>query len=157
MAWSGESWMTPPMSKTTARTPVTQLADGRASDVERDRAVGRLAQRDGRPQRAETVHPLQLLELQVLHLGSDIAEVMEVLEVAAVLQRLRRVRVDDRDPSRLRHALARALDERLVDALLDDLVAHVVGAVHVEALLVRPESDRQRRVLDEHEVRDLER
>ena len=46
---------------------------------------------------------------------------------------------------------------RLVDALLHDLVANIVGPVHVEALLVEAETDGQRRVLDEDEVGDLER
>src|SRR5882724_5060094 len=65
--------------------------------------------------------------------------------------------VDDGELARLGHALGRALDQRLVDPLLHDLVADVVGAVHVEALLVEAEADRHRRVLHQHEVRGLQR
>ena len=82
---------------------------------------------------------------------------LEVLDVAAVLLGLGRLRVDDGDAARLGHPLARAPDQRLVDPLLHDLVADVVGAVHVEALLVEAEADRERRVLDQDQVRRLER
>src|SRR5262249_60260741 len=107
--------------------------------------------------RAKSVAALQLLELQFLDLAAYVAEVAQVLDVAAILLRLGRLSVDDGDPARLGHALGRALDQRLVDPLLDDLVADVVCAVDVEALLVEAEPDRQRRVLDEHEVGGLER
>ena len=101
--------------------------------------------------------PLQLLELDVLDLARQVAQVLEVLDVAAVLLRLAELGVDDRDLAGLGDAIARALDQRLVDPLLHDLVPDVVGAVHVEALLVEAEADRERRVLDEHQVRRLER
>src|SRR5687767_7420126 len=96
MACSGESWMTPPMSKTTARMSATdRLAGGGAHGLERDGAVGCLAQRDRHPQRAQPVHSLQLLELEVFHHGADVAEVTEVIEVAAILGGLRGLRVHD--------------------------------------------------------------
>src|SRR5881628_4026760 len=106
-----------------------------------------------RAQRAEAVDALQLLELELLDLAGDVAEVTQVLEIAAILLGLGRLAVHDGDLARLGHALGRALDQRLVDPLLHDLVADVVGAVDVEALLVEAEADRERRVLHEHQVR----
>src|SRR5437867_6982406 len=120
-------------------------------------AVERVAQRDRHAQRAEAVDALQLLELELLDLAGDVAEVTQVLEIAAILLGLGRLAVHDGDLARLGHALGRALDQRLVDPLLHDLVADVVGAVDVEALLVEAEADRERRVLHEHQVRRLER
>ena len=58
------------------------------------------------------------------------------------------MRVDQRDLAGLGQALGGAADDGLVDSLLDDLVADVVGPVHVEALLVEPEADGERGVLD---------
>src|SRR5437667_10802052 len=112
---------------------------------------------DGDAERVEPVHALELVQLEVLHLAGQVAEVLEVLDVAAVLVGLGALGIDDGDLPGLRHALARALDQCLVDPLLDDLVADVVGAIHVESLFVEPEPDRERRVLDEDEVGRLER
>src|SRR5215470_18666189 len=108
----------------------------------------RVAQVDGDAERAQAVHALQLLELDVLHLAGEIAERLQILDVAAVLVAFGGVRVDDRDLPGLRDPLGGPLDDRLVDPLLDDLVADVISAVDVEALLVEPEADRERRVLD---------
>src|SRR5947208_11860517 len=121
------------------------------------RLGGHVAQGDGHAERAQAVHALQLFELDVLDLAADVAEVAQVLEIAAILRGLAALAVYDGELARLRHALGRALDQGLVDALFDDLVADVVGAVDVEALLVEAEADRHRRVLHEHEVRGVQR
>src|SRR5262245_38074944 len=81
----------------------------------------------------------------------------QIFEVAAVFGGLGGVSVDDRQLAGLCDALGLALDQGLVDPLLDDLVPDVVRAVDVEPLLVEAEAYRQRRVLDEHQVRGLER
>src|SRR3989441_1798914 len=132
---------------------------GRGRDrAGRERPLGLgAAERHGDPQGPQAMDALELLELQVLDLPAQVAEVLEVLDVAAVLQRLAGLSVDDRDLTGLGHALGRALDHRLVDPLLDDLVADVVSAIHVEALLVETEPDRERGVLDEDQVRRLKR
>ena len=100
---------------------------------------------------------LQFLELEVLQVAREVAELLQVLDVVAPLAGLARVGVHEGDLRRLGEALGGAADHRLVDPLLDDLVADVVRAVHVEAFLVEPEPDRERRVLDEDQVRHLER
>src|SRR5262245_64337301 len=53
------------------------------------------------------------------------------------------LRVHQRDLARLGEPLRGPAHHRLVDPLLHDLVADVVGAVHVEALLVEAEADGQ--------------
>src|SRR2546428_4730101 len=82
---------------------------------------------DGDAERVEPVHALELVQLEILHLAGQVAEVLEVLDVAAVLVGLGALGIDDGDLPGLRHALARALDQSLVDPLLHDLVADVVG------------------------------
>src|SRR5215470_13781771 len=109
------------------------------------------------PERPEPPNPLQLLELELLNLTSQIAEALQVVEIHPVLLRLGGLGVDDGDLPGLCHALGGPVDDRLVDALLDDLVPDVVGPVDVEPLLVEPETDREGRVLDENEVGRLER
>src|SRR5215469_7289896 len=109
------------------------------------------------PERPEPTNPLQLLELELLNLTSQIAEALQVVEIHPVLLRLGGLGVDDGDLPGLCHALGGPVDDRLVDALLDDLVPDVVGPVDVEALLVEPETDRERSMLDENEMGRLER
>src|SRR5438046_10423515 len=60
-------------------------------------AVERVAQRDRHAQRAEAVDALQLLELELLDLDGDGAEVTQVLEIAAILLGLGRLAVHDGD------------------------------------------------------------
>ena len=86
----------------------------------------------------------------------QVAETLQILDVRAVLQRLAGLAVDEGHLPGLGDALGRPLDQRLVDSLLHDLVPDVVGPVDVEPLLVEPEPDRQRRVLDQDQVRRLE-
>src|SRR5438552_8790572 len=149
MACSGESWTTPPMSKRTPATRATASAGGGAHRLGRERHGGHLAQRHAHTERAQAVHALQLYEIEVRDLAAHVTEMAQVLQVAPVLGGLPRLAVDDRELDRLGHALGGALDQRLVDPLLHDLVADVVGAVHVEALLVEAEADRHRSVLHE--------
>src|SRR5439155_3134804 len=117
----------------------------------------RVVERDLHAQRPEALDALQLPELEALDRAGQIAEALQVLDVRPVLQRLGGLIVDDGHLPRLRHALARPLHHRLVDPLLDDLVPDVVRAVHVEPLLVEAEPDRQGGMLDENQVRGLER
>src|SRR5439155_20138125 len=130
----------------------------RAEVARRDPTLDlRIAEVDGDAERVETVHALELVQLDVLDLAGEVAEVLEVFDVAAVLIGLGALGIDDGDLPGLRHALVRALDQCLVDPLLHDLVADVVGAIHVEPLFVEPEPDRERRVLDQDEMGRLER
>src|SRR5215470_3780751 len=89
------------------------------------------------PERPEPTNPLQLLELELLNLTSQIAEALQVVEIHPVLLRLGGLGVDDGDLPGLCHALG--------------------GPVDVEPLLVEPETDREGRMLDENEVGRLER
>src|SRR5690349_19045531 len=132
MACSGESWTTPPMSKTTPAIRATASAGGGAEGGGGERRRGHLAQRHRHAERAQPVHALQLFQLEVLGLTADVTQVAQVLEVTAVLRGLGGVAVHDGELAGLGHALRGALDEGLVDPLPHDLVADVVGAVNVE-------------------------
>src|SRR4029453_6503343 len=77
-------------------------------------------------------------------MGPDqVAGGREVVEVLAILLGFAGWAYTTGDLPRVRYALVRASEHRLVDALLDDLVADVVGPVDVEALLVGTKADRQ--------------
>src|SRR5215471_18816156 len=93
----------------------------------------------------------------MLEVVGYVSQALQVLDVRAVLEGLGGLAVDDRDLAGLGHALTRSLDHGLVDSLLDDLVAHVVRAIDIEPLLVETEPDRERSVLDQDQVRGLER
>src|SRR3989441_13132139 len=52
---------------------------------------------DGDAERVEPVHALELVQLEVLHLAGQVAEVLKVLDVAAVLVGLGALGIDDGD------------------------------------------------------------
>ena len=127
-----------------------------ASSIAGRSRPGRHRQVHRDPQGAQTVHALQLVQLQLFHGSHHVTRGRQVVEVRAILLGLHGLGVHDGDPAGLGHPLARAPDHRLVDALLDDLVAHVVGAVDVEALLVEAEANGQGRVVGQDQVRGLQ-
>ena len=103
------------------------------------------------------MHALQLAELEILDFATEIAQVLQVLDIGAILGRLVGLGVNDGDFAGLGYALARTPHQGFVDPLLDDLVPDVVSAIHIEALLVETETDRQRRVLYEDQMCSLQR
>src|SRR5258705_1356743 len=80
----------------------------------------------GDSQGAEALGALQLVQLQLLDVRSEVPQTLQVLDVLAPLLRLARMRIDERDLPWLGEALGRVADCGLVDPLLDDLVPHAV-------------------------------
>jgi hypothetical protein len=98
-------------------------------------------------ERPEALHALQLPELEVLDVASQIAKALKVFDVSPVLQGFAGLAVDDGNLAGLGHALGRPLDDGLVNTLLDNLISDVIRAVDVESLFVETKSDRERRIV----------
>src|SRR5262252_4033570 len=143
------TFLSPPESRAARkRAGPTRLCGVRIAEADAVQEL-RILEVDGDAERAQALHALQFREIEILDLAGERAEALQILDVAAVFLRLGVLAVDDGDLPGLGHPLGRAVHDRLVDSLLDDFVADVVGAIDVEALLVETKADRERRVLHE--------
>ncbi len=93
----------------------------------------------------------------MLHTLGQIPCSLHIRNILLVLERLLRLRVDNRNGSRLRQAFVGAADAGLVNALFDDFVAHVIGPINIKPFLIEAEADSKWRVLHQNQMCYLER
>ncbi len=94
------------------------------------------------------MNALEVLQVEILQVLSQIPGSLKVVDVFPVLQGLPSVGVYDGDLARLGEPLGLPLDHALVDPLFDDLVTDVVSPIYVESSLVGSKSDRKRVALN---------
>jgi hypothetical protein len=90
---------------------------------------------------------LQVLQFHVFDLILKIPRSLQVINIFQVFRPLLPLGIDNGDLARVGQTFGGVFNAGLVDALLDDLMADVIGPLDLEAPLIRAEADGQGRIL----------